>query len=134
MDPYDDAERATLADLAAEANRRRQRARDETGEDVKPEPAMPSWLWAIGKFGVGTVIALILVNWLQSSVDKKLDLTLTAAQETRRAQTQAGIVMGAFATESARQTEIMLLVQRQTCANTAKSDDARDRCYATKTK
>lgn len=93
---------------------------------------MPWWFRAAIQFGVGTVLAFILVTWLQSSVDRKLDLTLQAAQETRAAQIEANKEMKTFATESARAAEIMLLVQRQTCANTAKTEDARDRCYATK--
>ena len=94
----------------------------------------PWWVKAGLQLGVGAVFAFVLLSWLQTSVDRKLDLTLSAVQETRTAQMQAGLAMSTFAAEQIRATEIMLLVQRQTCANTAKSEDARDRCYATKAK
>lgn len=95
-----------------------------------PSNGTPWWVRLLVQVGVGTVIAFMLLTWLQTSVDKKLDETLIQTRATAQAQAVANTRMSAFAEAQTRQTEIMLLVQRQTCANTAKSDDARDRCYA----
>lgn len=94
----------------------------------------PWWLRLVLQVGVGTVIAFMLLTWLQKSVDQKLDESLMLGRQTAQAQAFANSTMGAFAETQTRQTELLLLVQRQICANTAKTDDARDRCYATRIK
>lgn len=116
----------SLAELAAEANRRRRKA----DEDMMANA--PWWAKMATQFGIGAALAAFLLNWMVGSLDRKLDMTLAAAQETRSAQIEANRQMTTFVLESARQAEIMLLVQRQTCANVAKNDDAKDRCYDTK--
>lgn len=132
----------SLAELAAEANRRRHRFPEGNDMDTSQAGSLknaPWWAQVGVQFGFGAVIALMLVIWLQTTVEKKIDAAVVASQEavaTSRdvltAQAAANLKMGAFAAEQTRQNEIMLLVQRQTCANTAKSDPARDGCYATK--
>jgi len=94
----------------------------------------PWWVRVIVQVGVGSVIAFMLLSWLQKSVDKKLDESLRLGRDTVQAQTIANAKMTDFADTQLRQTELLLLVQRQVCANTAKTDDARDRCYATTAK
>ena len=94
----------------------------------------PWWIKATLQLGIGAVFAFVLLSWLQTSVDRKLDLTLSVVQETRAAQNQAGLLMSTFAREQIRATEIMLLVQRQTCANTARSEEAGRGCWVTNPK
>jgi hypothetical protein len=125
-----DREHVSLADLAAEANRRRRR---KTDHDMLANA--PWWARMLTQFGIGAAIAAFLVNWMVGSLDRKMDLTLEAAQQTRAAQVEANRFMSDYAQESARQAEIMLLVQRQTCANVAdlnKNDEAKFRCFDTK--
>lgn len=121
----------SLAELATEANHRRLRRRKA---DRNPMNNAPWYIQIAVKFGLAGLIALMLVNWLTATFDKKLDLTLAAATATKVAQESANKEMTSFARESLRQMEISLLVGRQTCANGAKTDDARDRCYVTKDK
>lgn len=116
----------SLAELAAAANRHKRR---RTDTDIMANA--PWWARMLTQFGVGAAIAAWLLNWMMGSIDRKLDVTLEAAQATRAAQIEANRQMGQFAIESARQAEIMLLVQRQTCANTAKTDEAKARCFST---
>lgn len=91
---------------------------------------MPWWLRYTIQIGIGTVIALFLLFWLRDTVDRKLDLTVSQSSATATAMEQAKQSMSEFAGSQARQMELMLLLQRQICANTAKNGQAADRCWA----
>ena len=122
---YHSDDHGNRADYGQEERESAWAAQTATGE--RP----PWWMKMAAQFGFGAIVALLLLNWLQSSVDRKLDQAVAAAQDTKAAQAQANREMTVFAQDQIRYSEIMLLVQRQTCANTAKSEEAQARCYGT---
>lgn len=93
------------------------------------------WMIRMAKqFGIGALFALLLLIWLQGSVDKRLDQTMAAAQSSALKLDAFILEMRAATQEQARQNEIALLVNRQTCQNTAKTTQAGEQCWATKEK
>ena len=129
MPDFDDHDFPSLEELASEANRTRYRRRKV---DRIPMGNAPWYIQAAIKIGVIGVALLIVVNWMTNSLERKLDLAVASSQKTATGQDYANKEMTGFAKELLRQMEITLLVQRQACANDAKTDDARDRCYVTK--
>ena len=74
----------SLAELAAEANRRRHRFPEGNDMDTSQAGSLknaPWWAQVGVQFGFGAVIALMLVIWLQTTVEKKIDAAVVASQE-----------------------------------------------------
>lgn len=91
----------------------------------------PWWTRLVLQVGVGTVIAFMLLTWIQRTVETKLEENLALSRKVATSMELASQAMSAFSQRQTYTSEQLLLVLRQACVNTAKTPAAEQGCYAT---
>lgn len=92
-----------------------------SGDDASPFAGLPGWTKALAVVGIPGALALFLV-WVGSQSLPKLEAELIAMRleaERNRLAVQQQVTQG----------EQMYRLMQRICANAAKSDDERSRCF-----